>query len=47
VIVEEAGGRVTDLAGGSVLSGSGAALISTGPLHDELLELIRPAVRAS
>lgn len=46
VIVEEAGGRVTDLAGGSVLSGSGAALISTGPLHDELLELIRPAVRA-
>jgi fructose-1,6-bisphosphatase/inositol monophosphatase family enzyme len=30
VILEEAGGRVTDLTGGSVLSGSGAALISTG-----------------
>jgi histidinol-phosphatase len=46
VIMEEAGGRVTDLTGGPVLPGSGSALISAGPLHDELLELIRPAVRA-
>lgn len=44
VILEEAGGRVTDLAGGPVLSGSGAALISTGRLHDELLEVIRPVL---
>jgi len=46
VILEEAGGRVTDLAGGSVLSGSGAALISTGRFHDELLDLIRPTLAA-
>ena len=44
VILEEAGGRVTDLSGGSVLSGSGAALISTGRFHDELLDLIRPTL---
>lgn len=40
VIVAEAGGRVTDLAGGNVLAGSGHALISNGRVHDELLELV-------
>ena len=40
LIVTEAGGRVTDLAGGNVLAGSGHALVSNGRIHDELLELI-------
>jgi histidinol-phosphatase len=47
VIMEEAGYRVTDLTGGPVLSGPGSALMSAGPLHDELLALIRPAVTVS
>jgi len=34
-----AGGRVTDLSGGPVLSGPGTALISTGRLHDDLVRL--------
>jgi len=40
VIMDEAGGRVTDLSGGPVLSGPGTALVSTGHLHDELLSLL-------
>jgi histidinol-phosphatase len=40
VIMEEAGGRVTDLSGGPVLSGPGTALVSTGHLHEELLSLV-------
>jgi histidinol-phosphatase len=40
VIMSEAGGRVTDLSGGPVLAGPGTALVSTGPLHDELLGLV-------
>jgi histidinol-phosphatase len=40
VIMQEAGGRVTDLSGGPVLSGPGTALISTGHVHDELLSLV-------
>lgn len=40
VIMHEAGGRVTDLSGGPVLSGPGTALITTGHLHDELLSLV-------
>jgi histidinol-phosphatase len=40
VIMEEAGGRVTDLSGGPVLSGPGTALVGTGHLHDELLSLL-------
>lgn len=43
VVLEEAGCRVTDLTGGPVLSGTGVVM-SAGPLHDELLALIRPAV---
>jgi histidinol-phosphatase len=40
VIVGEAGGRVTDLAGRPVLSGNGDALITNGLLHDGFLELV-------
>jgi histidinol-phosphatase len=40
VIMAEAGGRVSDLSGGPVLSGPGTALVSTGHLHDELLSLL-------
>jgi histidinol-phosphatase len=40
VIMAEAGGRVTDLSDGPVLSGPGTALVSTGHLHDELLRLV-------
>jgi histidinol-phosphatase len=40
VIVEEAGGRVTDLSGGPLLSGPGTALVSTGHRHDDLLRLV-------
>ena len=38
--MDEAGGRVTDLAAGPVLSGPGTALVSTGHLHGELLSLL-------
>jgi histidinol-phosphatase len=41
VIVGEAGGRVTDLAGGPVLTGDGTVLATNGRLHDELLDLVR------
>lgn len=40
VLVTEAGGRVTDLAGGDVLAGAGDVLISNGRIHDQLLELV-------
>ena len=40
VIMAEAGGRITDLSGGPVLAGAGTALVSTGPLHDQLLSLV-------
>ena len=40
VIMAEAGGRITDLSGGPVLAGDGTALVSTGPLHDQLLSLV-------
>jgi histidinol-phosphatase len=44
VIVEEAGGRVTDLTGAPLLEGSGTALLSTGAVHDDLIDLIRPVL---
>jgi histidinol-phosphatase len=44
VIVEEAGGRVTDLTGGPLLAGCGTALLSTGAVHDDLIDLIRPVL---
>jgi histidinol-phosphatase len=40
LLVGEAGGRVTDLAGRDVLSGDGTVLASNGRLHDALLELV-------
>jgi histidinol-phosphatase len=40
VMVTEAGGRVTDLAGHDVLSGNGTVLASNGHIHDALLELV-------
>jgi histidinol-phosphatase len=40
VIVGEAGGRITDLAGESVLTGDGTVLASNGVLHDEFLALV-------
>lgn len=40
VLVTEAGGRVTDLAGGDVLAGAGDVLISNGRIHDQLLDLV-------
>jgi histidinol-phosphatase len=41
VLLTEAGGRVTDLDGNDVRSGTGTVLASNGHLHDALLELIR------
>jgi len=40
VIVGEAGGRVTDLAGNPVLTGNGTVLATNGVLHDEYLALV-------
>jgi histidinol-phosphatase len=40
VILHEAGGRVSDLSGGPLLSGPGTILVSTGHLHEELLNLV-------
>jgi len=40
VIVGEAGGRVSDLTGGDVLTGDGSVLLSNGRLHDALLGLV-------
>jgi histidinol-phosphatase len=40
VIIGEAGGRITDLAGRHVFAGDGTALVSNGRLHDSLLELV-------
>jgi histidinol-phosphatase len=40
VLITEAGGRVTDLAGGDVLAGAGDVLSSNGHVHDQLLELV-------
>ncbi len=42
VIMAEAGGRFTDLDGGPG-PGSGSGLATNGHLHDDLLELLRPA----
>jgi histidinol-phosphatase len=40
IVVGEAGGRVTDLAGDDVLAGDGSVLVSNGRLHDALLDLV-------
>ena len=44
LIVEEAGGRFTDLGGRHDLT-SGTALFSNGHLHDGVLQLVLPALR--
>ena len=41
VLITEAGGRVTDLAGGDLLTGPGTMLASNGEIHDHLLDLVR------
>jgi histidinol-phosphatase len=41
LLIGEAGGRVTDLDGGDVLTGDGHMLASNGLLHEPLLDLIR------
>jgi histidinol-phosphatase len=40
VILNEAGGRLTDLSGGPLLSGPGTILVSNGHVHDDLLNLV-------
>ncbi|MBM0224413.1 inositol monophosphatase family protein [Micromonospora sp. ATA51] len=44
LILEEAGGRATDLHGGPLLTGDGTALLSTGRHHDALLDLLAPVL---
>ena len=44
LVVEEAGGRFTDLAGGRTLTGG--AVFSNGALHDAAIELLRQAAEA-
>lgn len=46
VIVEEAGGRLTDLEGRPSIE-AGHSIASNGPLHDELLRRLRPGVGTS
>jgi myo-inositol-1(or 4)-monophosphatase len=41
LIVAEAGGRVTDIAGGAFMSRGGHVVASNGRIHDEMLEVIR------
>jgi histidinol-phosphatase len=42
VIVEEAGGRFTDL-GGTATAGGGSAVATNGLLHDEVLGILGSA----
>ena len=44
LIVEEAGGRVTDLRGGSFASRSGEVIASNAHLHDQMLAVVREFV---
>lgn len=46
VIINEAGGRVTDLSGTPVLTGDGTVLATNGLLHDEFLALVAHLPRA-
>ena len=41
LIVTQAGGRVSDLAGHDALTGNGTVLASNGHIHDALLDLVR------
>jgi histidinol-phosphatase len=40
VIVAEAGGRITDLSGGPVLTGDGSAVLANADVHGRLLDVI-------
>jgi histidinol-phosphatase len=42
ILVEEAGGRFTDLAGGDRFD-AGAAVVTNGRIHDEVLAVVRAA----
>ena len=44
VLVEEAGGTVTDYHGGNELEGKRQVCASNGLLHDEMLALLKPTV---
>jgi histidinol-phosphatase len=46
VIVSEAGGRVTDLGGGSVLEGDMTVLATNGLLHEAILDLVEGLPRS-
>ncbi|MGW5122237.1 inositol monophosphatase family protein, partial [Streptomyces noursei] len=46
VIVTEAGGRVTDLGGTSVLRGDMSVLVTNGRLHDEFVQLMEGLSRS-
>jgi histidinol-phosphatase len=41
VVVTEAGGRVSDLAGAAVLTGDGSILITNGILHPAFLDTVQ------
>lgn len=41
LMIAEAGGRVSDLAGREIHAGNGTVLASNGHIHDALLELVR------
>ncbi|MFC4942577.1 inositol monophosphatase family protein [Pseudonocardia sp. GCM10023141] len=45
VLVQEAGGRVTDLSGTDVLHGDGSVLATNGLLHEAFLDLVRDLPR--
>lgn len=42
IILREAGGKITDISGGSNHLKNGNAIASNGKIHDELLHIIRP-----
>src|SRR5258706_208004 len=41
LLLEEAGGRITDLTGGPFLSRAGSVLAANAPLHDSMLAVVR------
>lgn len=45
ILVEEAGGRMTDFAGEATIYG-GSAVVTNGRIHDQVLELLGPATRS-
>ena len=41
LIIQEAGGRVTDLAGGPYSSRAGSLIATNGRIHDAMVEIIQ------